>query len=134
MDGFCEIFLMKSLFLTSLQQFFKPLFVREILNSCERWFFVEGLTSSLCGSANLWKEGHFFWPLLGDFSCQISLWKILNVYLTWEKEIESKSLIFKIACVFNSEILFFRGMMMTACDVSAITKPWEVQQRVDIHI
>jgi len=28
----------------------------------------------------------------------------------------------------NKELL--RGMMMTACDVSAITKPWEVQQRV----
>ena len=23
-----------------------------------------------------------------------------------------------------------RGMMMTACDVAAITKPWEIQQRV----
>ncbi|XP_033104345.1 cGMP-specific 3',5'-cyclic phosphodiesterase-like [Anneissia japonica] len=28
----------------------------------------------------------------------------------------------------NRDLL--RGMMMTACDVSAITKPWEVQQRV----
>ena len=24
----------------------------------------------------------------------------------------------------------FSGMMMTACDVAAITKPWEVQQQV----
>ena len=24
----------------------------------------------------------------------------------------------------------FRGMMMTACDVSAITKPWPIQKRV----
>ena len=27
-------------------------------------------------------------------------------------------------------VFIIRGMMMTACDVSAITKPWEVQRKV----
>lgn len=27
-------------------------------------------------------------------------------------------------------VFFFRGMLMTACDVAAITKPWEIQKRV----
>lgn len=30
----------------------------------------------------------------------------------------------------NSNVLSDRGMMMTACDVSAICKPWEVQKKV----
>lgn len=30
----------------------------------------------------------------------------------------------------NSNDLSDRGMMMTACDVSAICKPWEVQKKV----
>lgn len=28
---------------------------------------------------------------------------------------------------------FYRAMLMTACDLSAITKPWPVQQRVGIY-
>lgn len=28
---------------------------------------------------------------------------------------------------------FYRAMLMTACDLSAITKPWPVQQRVSIY-
>ena len=28
------------------------------------------------------------------------------------------------------EINTIRGMLMTACDVAAITKPWTIQQRV----
>ena len=30
----------------------------------------------------------------------------------------------------RDSLLFGRGMMMTACDVAAITKPWEVQREV----
>lgn len=26
--------------------------------------------------------------------------------------------------------MIFRGMMMTACDVAAICKPWEMQQQI----
>ena len=26
--------------------------------------------------------------------------------------------------------MFFRAMMMTACDLSAIAKPWEIQSKV----
>lgn len=41
---------------------------------------------------------------------------------------------FKLNCSFNffkfDIILVLCGMMMTACDVSAIAKPWEVQHRV----
>ena len=28
----------------------------------------------------------------------------------------------------------FRGMLMTACDVAAITKPWEIQKRVALMV
>jgi len=28
----------------------------------------------------------------------------------------------------------YRNMMMTACDVAAITKPWKVQMRVDLQL
>lgn len=35
---------------------------------------------------------------------------------------------------FNCELLPCRAMMMTGCDLSAITKPWEVQSKVsDFH-
>ena len=27
-----------------------------------------------------------------------------------------------------------RGMLMTACDVAAITKPWEIQKRVAVMV
>ena len=38
---------------------------------------------------------------------------------------------FLIVFIFISRsILFFRAMMMTACDVAAITKPWEIQREV----
>ena len=30
--------------------------------------------------------------------------------------------------------LLYRGMLMTACDIAAITKPWEIQQRVALLV
>ena len=30
----------------------------------------------------------------------------------------------------NSNLRIHRGMVMTACDIAAIAKPWEIQQRV----
>ncbi|WAR21559.1 PDE6-like protein, partial [Mya arenaria] len=34
-------------------------------------------------------------------------------------------------CILSTDLaLYFRAMMMTACDVAAITKPWEVQREV----
>lgn len=30
----------------------------------------------------------------------------------------------------NRRVFYFRGMMMTACDVAAICKPWEMQQQI----
>lgn len=34
--------------------------------------------------------------------------------------------------VYNLDNVYFRAMMMTACDLSAITKPWEVQSKVRV--
>lgn len=33
-------------------------------------------------------------------------------------------------CNHGNHMLIYRGMMMTACDLAAITKPWEIQLKV----
>ena len=54
---------------------------------------------------------------------------LINLYRkrgNFEKVVHSESADWKVDG--NREML--RAMMMTACDVAAITKPWEIQQKV----
>ena len=34
----------------------------------------------------------------------------------------------------KDRFVFLRGMLMTACDVAAITKPWKIQKRVAVMV
>uniref|UniRef100_A0A8C1ZZJ3 Phosphodiesterase n=1 Tax=Cyprinus carpio TaxID=7962 RepID=A0A8C1ZZJ3_CYPCA len=45
-----------------------------------------------------------------------------------EKAILATDLLYKIANFYRTE--FFESMLMTACDISAITKPWPVQKKI----
>ncbi len=36
--------------------------------------------------------------------------------------------------IFYDVIVFCRSMLMTACDISAITKPWPVQKKVNMQV
>lgn len=44
------------------------------------------------------------------------------------------SLYKRVIVVMNSNLHVHRGMVMTACDIAAIAKPWEIQQRVAILV
>ena len=37
-------------------------------------------------------------------------------------------------CTYIFVETMYRGMLMTACDVAAITKPWEIQRRVAVMV
>ena len=34
----------------------------------------------------------------------------------------------------NPDRCLFRGLLMTACDLGAITKPWSIQKKVGINV
>lgn len=53
---------------------------------------------------------------------EIIMWVVRILFLFWQS-----NFFISVGTIFVS---FQRAMMMTACDLSAITKPWEVQSQV----
>ncbi|MGH0136929.1 UNVERIFIED_CONTAM: hypothetical protein FKN15_008503 [Acipenser sinensis] len=59
----------------------------------------------------------------------------LNIFQNLQKrQFETVVHLFEIAIIATDLALYFKAMMMTGCDLSAITKPWEVQSKVALMV
>ncbi|RXM34984.1 Cone cGMP-specific 3',5'-cyclic phosphodiesterase subunit alpha [Acipenser ruthenus] len=59
----------------------------------------------------------------------------LNIFQNLQKrQFETVIHLFEIAIIATDLALYFKAMMMTGCDLSAITKPWEVQSKVALMV
>ncbi|TSX03298.1 Rod cGMP-specific 3',5'-cyclic phosphodiesterase subunit beta [Bagarius yarrelli] len=65
--------------------------------------------------------------LLGDET--LNIFQNLN-----RRQVEHVIHLIDIAIIATDLALYFKAMMMTACDLSAITKPWEVQSKVALSV
>lgn len=60
---------------------------------------------------------------------EVIMWVVRILFLFWQKQNKTINHLFCISFYFNNCCFLPRAMMMTACDLSAITKPWEVQSQ-----
>eukprot|EP00064_Thunnus_orientalis_P004852 superscaffoldBa00000458_g4865 len=59
----------------------------------------------------------------------------LNIYQNLNRrQVDHVIHLMDIAIIATDLALYFKAMMMTACDLSAITKPWEVQSKVALSV
>ncbi|KAG2463399.1 PDE6C phosphodiesterase, partial [Polypterus senegalus] len=59
----------------------------------------------------------------------------LNIFQNLQKrQFETVIHLFEVAIIATDLALYFKAMMMTGCDLSAITKPWEVQSKVALMV
>ncbi|TKS85665.1 Cone cGMP-specific 3',5'-cyclic phosphodiesterase subunit alpha' [Collichthys lucidus] len=59
----------------------------------------------------------------------------LNIFQNLQKrQFETVQRLFEVCIIATDLALYFKAMMMTACDLSAITKPWEVQSKVALMV
>uniref|UniRef100_A0A8C2UAW2 Phosphodiesterase n=1 Tax=Coturnix japonica TaxID=93934 RepID=A0A8C2UAW2_COTJA len=59
----------------------------------------------------------------------------LNIFQNLNKrQFETVLHLFEVAIIATDLALYFKAMMMTGCDLSAITKPWEVQSKVALMV
>ncbi|MGH0117312.1 UNVERIFIED_CONTAM: hypothetical protein FKN15_013835 [Acipenser sinensis] len=74
-----------------------------------------------------------------DLSAITKPWEVqsksLNIFQNLQKrQFETVVHLFEIAIIATDLALYFKAMMMTGCDLSAITKPWEVQSKVALMV
>ncbi|KAJ0015977.1 hypothetical protein NQD34_014267 [Periophthalmus magnuspinnatus] len=59
----------------------------------------------------------------------------LNIFCNLQKrQFETVQHLFDVCIIATDLALYFKAMMMTGCDLSAITKPWEVQSKVALMV